>query len=225
MKPSATHWIGSALLTTGFLCAPWPSFAKDTPSQLCDRASLIAAKRTGVPVEILHAISRVESGRTVKGLQEPWPWVVNIAGEGHWLTSSDATIGLISAAMHQGETSIDVGCFQINLLWHGQAFSSLEDMVDPFRNADYAADFLTELYDKTGSWRAAIGAYHSRHQAKAEPYIGRVRAHLLATSDTAPADAIPTRVNRFPLFRAGTPGSLGSVFSHDSGGPTSPLLR
>jgi hypothetical protein len=57
--------------------------------------------------------------------------------------------------------SIDVGCMQVNLLHHPNAFASLEQAFDPVGNAIYAAHFLRQLFDQTGSWPKATAAYHS----------------------------------------------------------------
>ncbi|MEY8882549.1 hypothetical protein [Donghicola sp. XS_ASV15] len=50
--------------------------------------------------------------------------------------------------MAGGTTSIDVGCMQVNYRWHGEGFSSLEDMFDPAANTAYAAEFLTRLKER-----------------------------------------------------------------------------
>ena len=57
---------------------------------------------------------------------------------------------------------MDVGCTQINLMYHPNAFASLDDAFDPERNAAYAARFLTDLFHQAGSWPHAAAAYHSQ---------------------------------------------------------------
>jgi hypothetical protein len=54
--------------------------------------------------------------------------------------------------------SIDVGCMQINLYWHEDAFQTLADGFDPARNVDYAARFLRALSSgqATGGWLRAL---------------------------------------------------------------------
>ena len=41
-------------------------------------------------------------------------------------------------------------------------------------NAQYAAHFLSELHDRTGSWEAAIAWYHSAVPGEGEPYRAKV---------------------------------------------------
>ncbi len=54
-----------------------------------------------------------------------------------------------------GATLIDLGCMQINHHYHAEHFKSVEEMLDPRRNVDYAARFLTRLKSRhdTGRWR------------------------------------------------------------------------
>jgi soluble lytic murein transglycosylase-like protein len=66
--------------------------------------------------------------------------------------------------------SIDVGCMQVNLMYHPHAFASLEDAFDPRTNAEYAARFLNELYAADRDWAHAIAAYHSETPALGEAY-------------------------------------------------------
>jgi soluble lytic murein transglycosylase-like protein len=107
-----------------------------------------------------------------------------------------------------------VGCFQLNYRWHGAAFDTLDQMLSPDDNADYAAQFLRQLYRESGSWRAAAGLYHSR-----TPHL---KARYLARFDTMLA-AVPTLKSRPetpPL--AGQAGGLRWVSFDD---PNRGLLR
>jgi transglycosylase-like protein with SLT domain len=69
-----------------------------------------------------------------------------------------------------GVESIDVGCMQINLKHHPDAFSSLDDAFDPAANVAYGADFLKSLHDQTNGWLAAARRYHSATPEKGQPY-------------------------------------------------------
>ena len=189
--------------------------AQPDPSRLCDLAAAAAAERTGVPIDLLLAISRVETGR---GGPEPapWPWTINADGEGAFFDSQDKAVEAATAHLTDGTGTFDVGCFQLNIRWHGEAFQTLDDMFDPERNADYAAEFLLQLYQEQGSWRDAVSAYHSRTPELAERYLNRVRAVLEgAGPGTAeapqPEPVVAERENRFPLLQSGGQGSAGSL--------------
>ena len=142
-------------------------------ANICDEAAQTAASRTGVPINVLKAITRTETATTKFGQWAPWPWTVNVAGKGAWFLDRDMAFSHASAALRQGKTSFDVGCFQLNYRWHSSGFSSLSDMFDPTKNAQYAAEFLKSLRGEFGSWTAAAGAYHSRNEKFASKYRRR----------------------------------------------------
>ena len=199
--------------------------------ELCERAARQAAAEGGVPQDLMLAITLAETGRRQDGALRPWPWAANLEGAGHWFDSRAALEAFAARAVAAGRTSIDIGCFQINLRWHGHAFATPEAMFDPAANAHYAAQFLSGLAAELGSWEAAAGAYHSRTPELAERYGARFRRHLAAlqggplpmpdpdraTSAIGPAmsagDRRPERAppSPYPLLAAGAPAGLGSV--------------
>ncbi len=190
------------------------------PATLCDAAARQAAASVDVPLEVLLAITRVETGRTRDGRLAPWPWAVNRAGEGFWFDTADEAIAFADAELAAGGQNFDVGCFQINLRWHSKGFASLQDMFDPLRNAEYAARFLADLYQSEGGWPEAVAAYHSRSPDLAAAYLGKVQSVLggLAVSANSPEQyaavqpqAAEPRVNQFPLLQAGAQGGFGSL--------------
>ena len=140
---------------------------------VCEQAAEIAAQKTGVPVSVLKAISLNETGRKSGGAFRPWAWTVNMEGKGFWFDTLDEARTFVFKEFKRGARSFDVGCFQINYKWHGQAFSSIDAMFDPLENGLYAARFLKDLYNETGSWSKAAGAYHSRTPKYADKYAAR----------------------------------------------------
>lgn len=194
----------------------------------CDSAAHTASAQSGVPVEILMAISRVETGRSMGGALEPWPWAVNEAGAGSYFDSVHAAMQHVRSAMAAGKSNIDIGCFQINVRWHGAEFPSLDAMFDPTQNALYAARFLQQLHGEFGNWQGAIGAYHSRQQEAATGYLAKVAAVMRQPVPEAPpvlvAEDMP-RDNRYPLLRPGRSGGFGSLVSTAFDHPVTPLLR
>lgn len=154
-----------------------PAAAADGAA-LCRAAGEAAERAHEVPAGLLLAIGRVESGRWdgPTGQVSAWPWTTNAAGVGrHYDSVGDALVAT-RAVQSQGVQSVDVGCFQVNLLHHPGAFASLEDAFDPTINAAYAARFLVGLRARTGSWEAAVGAYHSQTPERGGPYRDRVLA-------------------------------------------------
>lgn len=172
-RPVAMFVLVSVMAVTGLFGR---AMAATTPAEIsgaCVRVAEEASRRTGVPVSVLKAISLNESGRKVGGGFGPWPWTVNMEGEGHFFDTFAEARAYVAREYARGARSFDVGCFQINYKWHGEAFSSIDQMFEPLANALYAARFLTELYAETGSWNGAAGAYHSRTKVHADRYAAR----------------------------------------------------
>lgn len=193
------------------LCFAGPVQPAVAPAQLCDQAAAVAAKATGVPIDILLAISRVESGRKTDGGLSPWPWTINADGAGSFYETEAEAVAAAEAHLTDGTGTFDIGCFQLNIRWHGQAFSTFEDMFDPEKNAEYAARFLISLYEESGTWAGAVQAYHSRTPELAQAYLDRVKA-VLETPGATELPVIPlVRQNNFPLLQAGAQGGFGSV--------------
>ena len=185
--------------------------AAPDPSVLCDRAAAAAAQSTGVPIDILLAITRVETGRGAKDTLKPWPWAINADGKGTFFDTRNQAIASATAHLTDGTGTFDVGCFQLNIRWHGDAFASLADMFDPETNALYAARFLTRLYQESGDWAKAVAAYHSRTQGLADQYLSQVKA-VLDSSGIAPQPRPePQRENLYPLLQAGGLTTAGSI--------------
>lgn len=161
---------------------------------LCDAAARDAARQTGVPAAILMALTRMETGRQEAGTGElsPWPWAVNVAGRGHWFRDRDTALGFLRQTRAQSGDSFDVGCFQINHRWHGHAFDTLDQMLNPAQNALYAAQFLKQLHAETGDWSKAAGAYHSRTPRFARIYrarFDRIRRGIVAVPPSMPSNS------------------------------------
>lgn len=141
---------------------PRPDFVSTTDPNLCGRAALAAERGYHIPDQFLVAMGRVESGRHLpNGLYVAWPWTVNAQGKGYMYATRQEAIEAVRTFWEQGIRSIDVGCMQVNLQQHADAFPSLEAAFDPATNASYAARFLVELFARTGSWPRAAAAYHS----------------------------------------------------------------
>lgn len=192
-----------------------PALAAQDPSALCDRAARRAADEFGVPTDLMLAIARVETGRDRGQGLAPWPWTVNVGGDGAFFDAPGPALDHVARMLQTGTENIDIGCFQVNFRWHGDAFASLETMIDPDLNAGYAARLLLDLRQSLGSWSGAVGAYHSRTDDLAAAYVRRVDALLaegLEGPAPPPADTIlAVRINRYPLLRAGQSGQGGSL--------------
>jgi hypothetical protein len=161
-----------------------------------------------IPSGLLAAIGFTESGRTVTGRRAVWPWTVNAEGEGHFFDSKAEAVKFVEGKLADGVESIDVGCMQINLKHHPEAFASLEDAFDPAINVAYGADFLKSLHDQANGWMAAARRYHSATPEKGQAYGELVLANWSGAAkqkelaaDTAVAAATPTAAPQPEAFQ------------------------
>ncbi len=205
----------SGLIAASALVAgakPAPAVAEQS---VCEQAGLAAETNFNLPAGLLLAIGRVESGRfdPLLGRIVPWPWSVNVAGNGRRLASKAEAISVVRDAQAAGIRSIDTGCFQINLQHHPAAFADHDQAFDPEANARYAAKFLTELRDKYGNWSTAVEYYHSANPERGIPY-GRMVQASWSGSAILPAPARPV-VPAVPVIAYGmriwTPSPVGTA--------------
>ncbi len=193
------RWLAIALLVWGAGTPGAPGAAASPLSDAlsCNDAAVVAERAHALPQGLLGAIGRVESGRSdiVSGAVLPWPWTINVAGTGRTFADKATALRTVAALQQAGFRSIDVGCFQINLLHHPAAFASLDQAFDPQVNATYAAGFLRRLLAREQSWEAAIAFYHSSTPGLADRYRAQVLASWGAEQGAArPAAATGPRV-------------------------------
>jgi hypothetical protein len=154
-----------------------PLFAAATPGQQCRHAIHAAERAANIPEQLMAAIARIESGRReADGSVNPWPWSINVEGTDRIFESKTEAVAAVRKLQARGVRSIDVGCMQVNLLHHPDAFASLDDAFDPVANAAYAARFLVQLRQQTGTWPTATAWYHSATPALGEDYRRKVMA-------------------------------------------------
>ena len=128
------------LLAAAVLLHAAPAWASGVPSRASGalaRASTPPADPNGclaaiqaaegalhLPPGLLGAIAMVESGRLDPrtGRPAPWPWTINVAGAGFFFQTKEEAIAAVEAARATGVRSIDVGCMQVNLMYHSDAF-------------------------------------------------------------------------------------------------------
>lgn len=160
-----------AVLTLSLL-----SHARELPPP----AYQLAATDAGVPSEVLYAVALTESGFRMDGRIRPWPWTLNIAGQGRFFRSrDDACAALITTLRNTPARRVDVGLGQINYGYHGQRVSHPCELLDPYLNLSMAADILKNHYRSAEGWLAATGRYHSPAGGeRARRYRHVVQGHL-----------------------------------------------
>lgn len=131
-------------------------------------------QKHAIPEKLLSAIALVESGRSLGGEVVAWPWTINANGTPYIFDTKEEAVTKVKELQKKGIRSIDVGCMQINLMHHPDAFNSIEDAFDPEKNIAYGASFLKEKMTSQGNWHLAVAHYHSATQSLNEPYKNKV---------------------------------------------------
>jgi hypothetical protein len=166
-----------------------PVNAMETHS-ICAAAIGDAERERKIPNDLLTAIAQTESGRWDAGREAvfAWPWTVTNGPDGRFFPTKAKAIAHVRDLQARGVRNIDVGCMQINLRHHPNAFTDLETAFDPEVNTAYAAQFLNGLFKTHKSWGEAIRRYHSKNTKFNRPYHEKVaRAWNAARQNSAEA--------------------------------------
>src|SRR5215468_5260092 len=165
----------SIAFAAAILATPLASASAKDEAGACLGLIAGAEKSQAIPEGLLKAIGFTESGRVLAdGRRVPWPWTVNADGQGYYFETKKDAIAFVQDLQARGVSVIDVGCMQVDLYYHPNAFASLEAAFDPATNVAYAAKFLNELRAETGDWGVATQYYHSRNPSLGGVYAGRV---------------------------------------------------
>jgi len=115
--------------------------AAQSQTGLCEREMIRASAKYGVPLGMLYSVGLTETGR--RGSLQPY--AMNIEGRAVFANSAAEAIQHFEAASRSGARLIDLGCMQINHLYHRENFPSLEGMLNPRVNVEYAAKRRTRF--------------------------------------------------------------------------------
>jgi hypothetical protein len=137
-----------------------------TPSESTDcRGAAAAAERENeLPKGLLTAIAGAESGMHSTALR--------VAGHGVYPATQQAARSIARRALSRSQ-SVMAGCMQVNLQVHdpkGELWA-----LEPDKAANWAADYLTSLHDRLGSWRSAIKVYGG---GGGRSYVRRIERRL-----------------------------------------------
>lgn len=176
--PMAMTWRQMAMGLVVAVCAAAPAAATPgLPAEaLCSAETGRMEHHYGIPARLLDSISVVESGRYNRQAKATlaWPWTVTAEGEGKYFPTKAEAVAEVKKLKARGVKNIDVGCMQVNLHYHPDAFANLEDAFEPANNVAYAARFLKGLFGATNHWVTAASYYHSQTPSLAAAYRERL---------------------------------------------------
>jgi hypothetical protein len=122
-----------------------------------------AAAATGLPVELLLAISHVESGFN--------PHALNVSGRSFFPSSHYEALGILK----RSSDNVDIGLMQVNWGFWGNRFGlSKFELLDPQLNVVAGAKILEHCVRVSGSWWKGVGLYHSPENLRQRDYIEKV---------------------------------------------------
>ena len=214
---------------TGFYTSktPTPQVA-DTVTRtgdngLCVREILLAQMKYQIPDNLLLGIGLQESGLYRDGALTVWPFTANAEGKGAYFDTAGQAVDWVNARRAEGITSIDLGCMQINMHWHPDAFDSVADGFNPARNVEYAAAYLSRLHKARGDWLAAAGAYHSGTPELGQAYLAKLRQNIQVANtkiDDLRALAGAVKPGETPRVARRAMPTTGSIWAADLGNGT-----
>ncbi len=145
-----------------------------------------------LPKNLLLSVSLTESGKRIEGGEFiSWPWTINIKGKGIFFKTKNEAVNYVSNYTKKGRKNIDIGCMQVNYMYHPKAFKNFQDAFDPYLNVEWSAKMLKTLYEKFGSWKEAVGYYHSYRNTRRKKYSAKVFNTLLTVkTDKKYADIV-----------------------------------
>jgi hypothetical protein len=211
---AAAGWSGFYTPSARNVARALPTEERTPPQGLCVREILKAQLRHRIPGNLLLGIGLQESGTRRDGNLTIWPWTVNAEGEGRLFDTRQAALDWVLERRAAGVASIDVGCLQVNLRWHPDAFDNLDEGFDAARNVDYAARFLRSLYEEKGDWVLAAGSYHSATPDRQEDYLTSLRQNVAVANEridafrtlaalAEPGEPAPRKVVQTPPLTGG----------------------
>ncbi len=179
MRMKSRYWTVAALAAFTYSLISAGHAQAQPASQLCEREMLRASAKYGVPIGMLYSVGLTETGR--RGSLQAF--AMNIEGRAVFANTLAEAVRHFEEARRSGAKLIDLGCMQINHYYHREKFSSLESMLNPRDNVEYAARFLSELKGRHETWTMAVARYHAGpdNDPAQKRYVCRVIANMVAT--------------------------------------------
>lgn len=139
---------------------------------------LVAAEYE-IPLQLFYAVALAESGKTIASMnrRRPWPWTLNIAGQGVYFRTRMQAWRALDQALRAGQDSVDIGLMQINWRFHRQRLGNSWLALEPHHNLTVGAEILRDCYKRRRDWWASVGCYHAPSDShRARQYRNRVAA-------------------------------------------------
>ena len=148
-------YVGLVLLLFLLSGQCWGGFSPDVFTR--------ASSATGIPVELILAVSHVESGFH--------PSAINVAGRSFQPSSRYEAEWILK----RSGDNVDIGLMQINWgHWGKKLGLSKSELLDPWLNVLLGARILEHCVRVSGSWWKGVALYHSPHDLRQREYVEKV---------------------------------------------------
>ena len=139
------------------------------------------AQANNIPPTLFYAIALTESGQRQWSRQHrPWPWTLNVNGQGHYYPSRKAAWLALQAALATNR-NVDVGLMQVSWRYHRKGLGTSWLALDPQHNLRVSAAILQRCFTRVGDWPTAVGCYHAPNDPiRAARYQQRVSQYWIA---------------------------------------------
>ena len=87
---------------------------------------------------------------------------------------------------------------QVNYMYHPKAFTNFDNAFNPDINVEWASKKLISLYKKFGSWKKAVGYYHSYRNTRRRKYSAKVYNTLLFVKNNKNYDIVSSNNDQNP---------------------------
>lgn len=132
-----------------------------------------ASQATGVPAQLLAAISRVESSHH--------PWALNINGKSAYPRSREEAEEILNKA----PDNVDIGHMQVNYrIWGKRLGLTKAQLLDPHTSA-WAGAVILRFYLSQHPFWEAVGRYHSGDRNRQIWYAWRVYRAFPVNTESA----------------------------------------
>jgi hypothetical protein len=105
-----------------------------------------------IPKNLLAAVAMVESGQK--------PYAVHSRGRARYFKSHADAVKYVSAQAKKGG-NLYLGAMQLCFNSHRTKLKSIERALNPYHNIRFAAELLTSLHKKHGTWFDAVKYYNA----------------------------------------------------------------
>lgn len=151
-----------------------PSYPVDLSGSIFDEA----AQAYSIDPLLLYSIALAESAKSVgDGSISPWPWTLRSPTTPYYAVSKEQALEILLLLLEQG-SSVDIGIMQVNWNWHGDDYTSAEELLDLRQNVFAGAKILAiSIASAPDDIELGIGRYHTwADVARARNYGRRVLA-------------------------------------------------